>query len=53
MPTEQESEEKYPLLLLLVDEGKNSGKGRIAFDKNRYKGITSGVTTVFTQLPSK
>lgn len=55
MPVQQLSEERYPLLLLFVEDGKGGSKrnSRIAIDKERSAGITSGATAVITQWPSK
>ncbi|KAK4874196.1 hypothetical protein RN001_013556 [Aquatica leii] len=47
------SEERFPLLLLFLEDGQRASKQnkRILIDKGRYQGIASGASTVITQWP--
>ncbi|KAB0793302.1 hypothetical protein PPYR_12922 [Photinus pyralis] len=44
------TEEKFPLLLLFLEDGQRSAKQhkRILFDKGRYQGIASGANNIMT-----
>lgn len=55
MPSLGRSEERFPLLMLFLDDGTKSNKKqrKIFIDKNRYKNITSGASAVITEWPSK
>lgn len=52
---QHESEEKYPLLSLFLDDGKSGSKKSkaIFIERGRSKGILSGATNVLTEWPSK
>ncbi|KAK5641429.1 hypothetical protein RI129_009976 [Pyrocoelia pectoralis] len=48
-------EEKFPLLLLFLEDGQRSSKQhkKIMIDKGRYLGIASGASNVITQWPGQ
>lgn len=51
----EETEEKFPLLSLFLDDGKSGSKknNAIFIEKNRSKGILSGASAVLTEWPSE